>query len=58
MGVGDQRHKPAALTPSKRYVAQLLYRTLGGPEAGQNRCAKSCSYWDSIPVRRGIMNVN
>ena len=38
MGVGSQRHAPAALTPGKtRY---LLYRKLGGPHSRSGRVQK------------------
>jgi len=46
-GVGGQRHAPVALTPRKtRY---LLYRRLGGAQAGLDGCGKSRPYRDSIP---------
>jgi hypothetical protein len=38
MGVGDQRHAPAALRPGKtRYT---LYRRLGGPQGRSRRLWK------------------
>ena len=40
-GVGGQRHAPAALPPGEtRYP---LYRRLGGPRAGLDRCEKTSS---------------
>jgi hypothetical protein len=57
MRVSGQRHIPVALTPRNTLTS---YHTGGwvGQRAGLDGCAKFCSYWDSIPVRRGIMNVN
>jgi len=40
MGVSGQLHIRAALTPRKRHTAQLLYRTLGGPEGRSGRVRK------------------
>jgi len=39
MGVGGQRHASAALPPGK--IRYPLYRRLGGPRAGLDRCGKS-----------------
>ena len=45
MGVGGQRHAPAALPPGKtRYP---LYRRLAGPRASLEGCEKSRLYRDS-----------
>jgi hypothetical protein len=48
-GVGGQRHAPATLPPGK--TPYPLYRRLGGPQAGLDRCGKSRPHWDSIPDR-------
>jgi hypothetical protein len=40
MGVSGQRHIPAALTPRKTHIAQLLYGRLGGPEGRSGRVRK------------------
>jgi hypothetical protein len=48
MGVGDQRHAPAALPPGKnRYHRGQGWVAL---RAGQNVCAKYRHYWNAIPV--------
>ena len=39
MGVGRQRHTPAALTLG--YTRYPLYRKLGGPQSGPDGCGKS-----------------
>jgi hypothetical protein len=39
MGVGGQRHAPAALPPGKRAGTQM-YRTRGGPQARSGRVRK------------------
>ena len=47
MGMGRQRHAPAALPPGKnRYP---LYRRLGGPQGLLNGCGKPRPQRDSIP---------
>ena len=48
MGVGGQRHGPAALSPGMTRCP--LYRRLGGPQgrAGLDRCGKSRPHRDSI----------
>jgi len=44
-GVGSQRH--SALLPGT--TQYLLYRRVGGPRAGMDRCGKSRPHRDSIP---------
>jgi len=46
-GVRGQRHTPASLTPGKTWYP--LYRKLGGPRAGLDRCGKYRLHRDSIP---------
>jgi hypothetical protein len=48
MGVGDQRHAPAALPPGKISVTHFT-RGWVGPRAGLDGCDKSVLHWDSIP---------
>ena len=51
MGVGGQRHAPAALSPGKtRYP---LYNTLHGPQGGLDRYGESHPRRDSIPGPSG-----
>jgi len=48
MGVGDQRHAPAALPQGKRLGTHCIGGWLG-PRAGLDRCGKSRPHRDSIP---------
>jgi hypothetical protein len=48
MGVGGQRHTPAASPPGKRPGIHCIGDWVG-PRAALDGCGKSCPYWDSIP---------
>ena len=51
MGMGDQRHVPAAVPPeilSTQYVGSWV-----GTRTGLNECGKSGPYRDSIPETSG-----
>jgi hypothetical protein len=48
MGVGDQRHIPAALPPGKRPVTHCAGGWVG-PRAGLDECRKSRPDRESIP---------
>ena len=48
MGLGGQRHAPAALPPGKRPGTHCIGDSVG-PRAGLDRCGKSRSHRDSIP---------
>ena len=48
MGVGGQRHAPAALPPGKR-PGSLCVGGWVGPRAGLDGCGKSRTHRDSIP---------
>ena len=47
MGVGGQRHAPAALPPGKTLYP--LYRRLSAPQGRAGRVQKTSSRRDSIP---------
>jgi len=47
MGMGVQRHAPAALPPGKTQYP--LYRRLGGPQGQSERVRKISPHWNSIP---------
>jgi hypothetical protein len=50
MGVGGQRHAPAALPPVKRHDTHCTGSWVG-PSTGLDRYEKSCRHRDSIPDR-------
>jgi hypothetical protein len=56
MGVGGQRHDPAALPPGKRNLTYCI-RGWVGPRTGLEGCGKSRPQRDLIPVPIVTVNV-
>jgi hypothetical protein len=55
MGVGSQRHAPAALPAGK--TGTHCKEGWVGPRAGLDGCGKSRSLWDSIPGPSSLYRV-